>query len=343
MRAVRYDAFRQPPELVDVEDPECTDDGVVIDVTATGLCRSDWHAWMGHDPDVVLPQVPGHEFAGVVSEVGGRVANWRPGDRVTVPFVCACGRCETCLRGQQQVCEDQFQPGFTHWGSFAERVAIGRADVNLVGVPDVMALETAASLGCRFAAAYRAVTYHGRVGPDDWVAIHGCGGVGLSAVMIATAHGARVIGIDVSPAALELARAVGAVETLDSTRTDIVSAVRQLTGGGARVSIDALGSVATCSDSIRSLRPRGRHIQVGLMPAGDDPPVPIAAVIAAELELIGTHGMPAHAYPAMLAEILDGTLQPQRLITRRIPLAEAPSALAGLAKQSGQGITLVIP
>jgi alcohol dehydrogenase len=344
MRAVRYDAFRAPPQVVDVDDPRCPDAGVVIDVAATGLCRSDWHAWMGHDPVVSLPHVPGHEFAGVVADVGAHVQSWRRGDRVTVPFVCACGECDTCRRGEQQVCEFQLQPGFTHWGSLAEMVAIDRADVNLVRIPDAMDLETAASLGCRFSTAYRAVTFHGRVAEGDWVVVHGCGGVGLSAVMIAAAHGGRVIAVDVSPAALERARRLGAAETLDPTRTDVVAAVRDLTGGGARVSLDALGSLATFQSSIRGLRRRGRHIQVGLMVAEDAmPPLPMADVIASELELFGSHGMAAHAYPAMLAEILDGTLAPQRLVAHRLSLADSAAALAALDEQSGGGITMVIP
>jgi alcohol dehydrogenase len=344
MRAVRYSAFQELPELVRVDDPSCPDAGVVIEVAASGLCRSDWHAWMGHDAGVALPQVPGHEFAGVISEVGSEVRQWRQGERVTVPFVCACGSCASCRRGEQQVCEFQFQPGFTHWGAFAERIAIDRADLNLVRVPEVIDLETAASLGCRFSTAYRAVVHHGRVEQDDWIVVHGCGGVGLSAVMVAAARGARVIAVDVSPAALGLARAVGAAALIDGTDTDVVRAVHELTGGGARVSVDALGSVATCRNSILSLRPRGRHIQVGLMMGEDQmAPVPVGRMIAAELELFGSHGMAAHAYPELLAEVADGTLQPQRLIGRRISLAQAPAALAAVGQQSSAGMTIVVP
>jgi D-arabinose 1-dehydrogenase-like Zn-dependent alcohol dehydrogenase len=344
MRAVRYDAFQQPPGLVQVDDPRCPDAGVVIQVVATGLCRSDWHAWMGHDPVVRLPHVPGHELAGVIAEVGSEVEHWRPGERVTVPFVCACGQCRTCRRGEQQVCELQIQPGFTHWGSFADLVAIDRADVNLVRVPEVIGLDTAASLGCRFGTAYRAVVHHGQVSDGDWVAVHGCGGVGLAAVMVAAARGARVVAVDVSPQALELAREFGAEAAVDATATNVVEAVLQLTNGGAAISLDALGSVVTCQNSIRCLRPRGRHIQVGLLLADDDlPPVPMAEVIARELELLGSHGMPAHAYPDMLAEIMTGSLQPQRLITRKIALTDAGAALTQLDQRPGNGITLVIP
>jgi alcohol dehydrogenase len=342
MRAVRYDAFHQLPELIEVDDPRCPPAGVVFAVAATGLCRSDWHGWMGHDPDIGLPHVPGHEFAGLIAEVGPDVRGWTVGDRVTVPFVCACGECATCRRGEQQVCDNQFQPGFTHWGSFAELVAIDRAEVNLVAVPDTIDLQAAASLGCRFSTAYRAVTVHGRVGADDWVAVHGCGGVGLSAVMIAAARGARVIAVDVSPAALDLARSVGAVATLDARTADVVASVRALTGGGAAVSIDALGTTATCQNSIRSLRKRGRHVQIGLLLADDDlPRIPMATVIAAELELIGSHGMAAHDYPSLLAEIEAGALAPQDLIRNRISLDAAPAALADFDRHAPAGITMI--
>jgi D-arabinose 1-dehydrogenase-like Zn-dependent alcohol dehydrogenase len=342
MRAVLYDSFQHAPSLVTVADPACPDAGAVIEVVATGLCRSDWHGWMGHDPDIRLPHVPGHELTGVVAEVGPLVRDWSRGDRVTVPFVCACGDCDTCRRGEHQVCERQFQPGFTAWGSFAELVAIDRADVNLVRIPDGVDFETAASLGCRFASAYRAVVHHGHPDPGDWVVVHGCGGVGLSAVMIAAAHGARVMAVDVSVASLRLAEDVGATVTVNAAECDVVAVVRNVTGGGAQVSIDALGSVTTCQNSIDCLRTRGRHVQVGLMVAEDDMPrVPMAAVIARELEVLGSHGMAAHAYPAMLAEIVNGSLAPQILVRRRIGLDEAGDALAAMNDRPTPGITMI--
>ncbi|MFB9839326.1 alcohol dehydrogenase catalytic domain-containing protein, partial [Actinoallomurus acaciae] len=187
MRAVVFEEFGRMPDLREVPDPAPSPAGVVIRVAATGLCRSDWHGWMGHDSDITLPHVPGHELAGVVEAAGPEVTGWRAGDRVTVPFVCACGRCPACAAGEQQVCERQTQPGFTHWGSFAEYVAVENADVNLVGLPEGLGFAAAAGLGCRFATAYRALTAHGRATPGQWVAVHGCGGVGLSAVMIAAA------------------------------------------------------------------------------------------------------------------------------------------------------------
>ncbi|GAA2983425.1 zinc-dependent alcohol dehydrogenase family protein [Streptomyces fulvorobeus] len=346
MRAVVFEEFGQEARLREVPDPVPSAQGVVVRVEATGLCRSDWHGWMGHDPDITLPHVPGHELAGVVEAVGAGVVNWRPGDRVTVPFVCACGRCEACAAGAQQVCERQTQPGFTHWGSFAEYVALEQADVNLVALPQELSSATAAALGCRFATAFRAVAGQGRVAPGEWVAVHGCGGVGLSAVMIAVACGARVVAVDVSARALELARGFGAVECVDASAhpEGADGAVRELTGGGAHLSIDALGSPVTCAASVRSLRRHGRHVQVGLLPsATGDPVVPMARVIALELEILGSHGMAAHDYRPMMDMVRAGTLRPDLLVTATIPLAAAPAALAAMGAAPGAGVTIIEP
>ncbi len=188
MRAVVFDEFGGPLQVDCVADPTPPHDGVVLAVRAAGICRSDWHGWQGHDPDIkTLPHVPGHEFAGEVLAVGRDVRKWRAGDRVTMPFVAGCGACPECRAGAPQVCDAQFQPGFTAWGAFAEAAAVRYADFNLVRLPDEMDFVTAACFGCRLATAYRAVALQGRVAAGEWVAVHGCGGLGLSAVMIARA------------------------------------------------------------------------------------------------------------------------------------------------------------
>jgi alcohol dehydrogenase len=335
VRALVFDSFAGPLEVREVPAPEPPPGGVVVRVAASGICRSDWHAWQGHDPDVVLPHVPGHELAGTVAAVGAGVRNWSVGDRVTVPFVNACGSCVQCTVGEHQVCTRQTQPGFTHWGSLAEFVALGAADVNLVAVPDSLGLATAAALGCRYATAFRAVVQLGRVRAGEWLVVHGCGGVGLSAVQIAAAAGARVVAVDVAPGALELARQLGAEHVVDGAG-DVPAAVADLTGGGAHVSLDALGAAVTCTNSIASLRPRGRHVQVGLLPpAQGRPEVPMDRVIALELQVFGSHGMAAHAYPELLGLIAAGRLDPRPLVTRELALDEAGVALAEVGRRPG--------
>jgi alcohol dehydrogenase len=343
MKAAIFEAFAQPLTIQNVPDPTVSDDGVVIRVEATGLCRSDWHGWMGHDPDIVLPHVPGHELAGVIEEVGQDVQNWHPGDRVTIPFAVGCGRCAQCLSGNQHICDNYFQPGFTAWGSFARYVAIRYADVNLVRLPATIGFVEAAALGCRFITSFRAVVAQGRVSAGEWVVVHGCGGVGLSAIMIARAMGANVIGVDIKTEALNLAQSVGATHTIDGTQEgNLIGAIHDLTGGGAHVSLDALGSTVTCRNSILSLRKRGRHVQIGLMLADDkEPPLPMAQVIAKELEIVGSHGMQAHAYGPMLAMIEAGSLNLKQLIRKTVTLEESLAELEGMGKFNTLGVTVI--
>jgi alcohol dehydrogenase len=295
---------------------------------------------MGHDDGIVLPHIPGHELAGVIDAVGVGVTRWVAGDRVTVPFICACGTCRQCETGNQQVCDNQAQPGFTQWGSFAEFVSIENAEMNLIALPPELDFVSAAALGCRFSTAYRAVISQGRVRAGEWVAIHGCGGVGLSAIMIAKAAGAQVIGVDVSAEALEVAQELGAVPLLGGG--DVSSVIHGMTDGGAHLSLDAYGSTVTCANSIRSLRKRGRHVQVGLMLAEHAVAgIPMDLVIARELEIVGSHGMAAHEYPAMLARIAAGNIDPRVLVGRTISLEQAPEALATMNGSAHPGMTVI--
>ena len=343
MKAVIYEAFSARPQLCRVPDPTPEAHGVVVRVLATGVCRSDWHGWVGHDPDIELPHVPGHELAGIVEAVGKDVTRWQVGDRVTVPFVGGCGACPECHSGNHQVCDRQFQPGFTHWGSFAEYVSIHYADINLVRLPETLDFPTAASLGCRFVTSFRAVVDQGRVSAGHWVAIHGCGGVGLSAIMIANALGANVIAIDIAEDKLALARSLGAVACVNATGVaSVVEAVVEISQGGVHVSVDALGHPTTCFNSISNLRKRGKHIQVGLMLAENStPPIPMSKVIANELEILGSHGMQAHRYDAMLAMIQAGKLAPEKLIGKRIALEQSIEALVNIDKFETAGVTVV--
>jgi alcohol dehydrogenase len=293
---------------------------------------------------VALPHVPGHELAGTVAEVGEGVTRWQTGDRVTVPFVCGCGVCEYCLAGDAQVCPHQTQPGFTGPGSMAELVALHGADTNLVALPDDVDMVSAASLGCRFATAYRALVGRARLAEGEWLAVHGCGGVGLSAVMIGVALGAHVVAVDVNDAALALARDLGAERLVDARKTpDTVAAVKDVIGGGAHVSVDALGSPQTAVASVRSLRRRGRHVQVGLLLGEQStPPIPMDLVLAKELDVLGSHGMAARDYAGMLDLVGRGLLQPRRLVGRVISLDEAGAAIAEMSGPSPTaGMTVV--
>ncbi|MDR1851056.1 MAG: zinc-dependent alcohol dehydrogenase family protein [Propionibacteriaceae bacterium] len=337
MFAWRYNTYGGPIDVVEMPDPACPADGAVLKVEATGVCRSDWHAWRGHDP-VPLPMVPGHEFAGEIVAVGPGVRSFVVGERVTSPFVNGCGSCSYCLSGQAQVCPEQTQPGFTHPGSFAEYVVVQHADMNLVQLPDALAYESAASLGCRFATAYHALTAQAGLRTGEWLLVVGAGGVGLSAIDVGKGLGARVAAVDTNPAALELAREMGADVVLGF---DELGSVLDLTDGGPDVSLDAVGRPETAAAAVRSLRRRGRHVQVGLMLGPNaEAPLPWADVIAKELRVIGSHGMAAADYPAMLEAVASGKMHPQKLIGKRISFGGLGRALQEMDGVSAPGITV---
>lgn len=329
MRAVRYDAFAAAPVMTEVPDPACPPRGAVIAVHATGVCRSDWHAWQGHDDSVHLPHIPGHEFAGVVAAVGEEVTGFAVGDRVTAPFILACGRCEHCLAGAPQVCPHQRQPGFDLPGAWAEQVVVVEADHNLVALPDGIEMTLAAGLGCRVGTAHHAVRAQADVRPGERVTVFGCGGLGLACVMIALAAGAEVYAIDVSPGALAAAEALGAT-ALPATE-GIVEQVREATDGGAHVTLDALGAAATARAAIESLRPRGRHVQVGLLLGDDaDPALPIGRVIAQELQILGSHGLAVAEYAELLDDIATGRLDLAGTVGRLIDAEALPEAMLAM-------------
>ena len=265
MKAAVYSTFNGAIEIKQVDDPVVTETEAIIEVKASGLCRSDWHGWKGHDPDIQLPHVPGHEFSGVVKEVGSKVTLFQLGDRVTAPFCCGCSNCPQCTKGNQHICDKHFQPGFTDWGSFAQYVQIKNADFNLIKLPSYIDFVSAAGLGCRFITAFHGIVNQGKVVNSMFVAIHGCGGVGLSAVMIASVYGAKVIAVDINEKNLQKAKSFGAEHTINATKEEVVDKVREITKGGANLSMDALGSHETSAHSINCLAKKGKHIQVGIL------------------------------------------------------------------------------
>jgi alcohol dehydrogenase len=254
-----------------------------------------------------------------------------------------CGRCRSCREGHLNTCDQSFTPGFTNWGSFAEQTAIPHADLNLIRLPDRMGSVEAAALGCRFVTAFRAVADQAGLKDGQWLAVYGCGGVGLSAVMIAKALGGRVVAIDISSDKLALAAELGAETTIDAGAVpDAAAAVMEATDGGAHASIDALGSTATALNSIRSLRKHGRHIQVGLMHGADAAPsIPMEQFIMRELELVGSRGLPASAYPRVFDLIGSKAINPARLVTRTVPLEDAFAVLEAMGSFAGVGVTVI--
>ena len=347
MRAAVMEAIRKPLVVREVPDPRPPANGVVVQVEANGICRSDWHLWTGDwswvGIELSLPHVLGHEFCGVIDEIGPEVTRWRTGDRVLVPFSQGEGTCEWCRSGHHNVCDTLLTPGVVSWGGYGRRAAVSYADVNLVRLPEAVGFIEAASMGCRYMTSFHGVVDRANVKAGEWVAVHGCGGIGLSAVQIATALGANVIGVDVTDEKLAFAKELGAVATVNAAKDEPVGVIMDLTKGGAHVSIDALGIATTCRNSIMSLRKRGRHLQVGLTSAAEKGEValPIDLLVLKEASIIGTIGMPAPRFGAMLQMVESGKLKPGLLVHGRITLGEASGVLESMDRFGTVGVTVI--
>jgi D-arabinose 1-dehydrogenase-like Zn-dependent alcohol dehydrogenase len=345
MKAAVLESYNAPLVVRDVPTPDPSKAGAVIKVAANGICRSDWHAWAEHWPGFLkLPHVLGHEMCGIVEAIGPEVSRFAPGQRVIVPFSGGDGSCPRCHGGLSHLCDNPVMPGFRSWGGFAEYVAVDRADLNLVVLPDEVSFLAGAGMGCRFMTAFHGLTDRVHLGAGEWIVVYGCGGIGLSVVEIANCLGAQVIAVDIGVEKLDLARELGAVATVNASEVDDpVSAVRELTGGGAEVSVDALGIQQTCENAVRSLAKRGRHLQIGMTSgqAGGQLQVPIDDVIGGELEIYGSKGMPAHHFAGMLRLVAAGRLDPGRLVTRTVALEDAGDVLASMGRFDTLGFTVI--
>lgn len=342
MRAARLITYRQPLELASVSDPEPGEDGVVLRVLACGVCRSDWHAWSGADPDVVLPMIPGHEFCGEVVAVGARVSRWKAGDRVIAPFILACGHCPDCAQGHQTICADQVVPGFTCDGAFAEYVSVAHADANLSVLPDTMAPEIAAALGCRVTTAWQALVGRAQLQGGEWLAVFGGGGVGISTLLLGKALGARVIVVDIADDKLNYAKTLGADVVVNAATSNAPQAIKDITCGGAHVAIEALGIETTTIAAMKSLRKLGRMVQIG-MPAGphSNMTLPMDALYSGQLAVFGTRGMPSWRYPSLLSLIAGGSVDLSPLVTRHISLSQVSEELAAFDHPTPPGVAVV--
>ncbi len=340
MRAAVLRAFNADLAVEAVADPVCPPDGVVLRVLACGVCRSDWHGWTGEHARIRPGQILGHEYCGEVVAVGP-LARWQLGDRVLAPFILACGSCPSCQSGHSNTCPEQKLPGFTQAGAYAEFVAVPYAH-NLARLPDSLTPALAAGLGCRVTTAWHALTGRASLQAGEWLAVHGTGGVGLAAMLLGRAIGARVVVVDVVREKLDNALALGADAAVDARDGRVAEAVIEITGGGAHVSVEALGIALTTNASIECLRPLGRHVQVG-MPTGHSARMEINmnAVYMRNLALFGTRGMPAWRYPSLLGLIEAGRVDIRPLVARQIGLSGASAELRAFNGPTPPGVAVI--
>ena len=340
MRAAILKAYRKDLVIEQVPDPACEADGVVLKLLACGICRSDWHGWVGEHPRVKPGAIPGHEYCGEVVEAGP-LSRWQVGDRVIAPFILACGQCPECQSGQTTICKSQRVPGFGEPGAYAEYISVPCAH-NLARLPEAISPVLAAGLGCRVTTAWHALTGRADLRAGEWLAVHGTGGIGLSALILGRALGARVVVVDVVAEKLSHALSLGAEAAFDARDGDVAARIVEATGGGAHVSIEALGIEATANASIDCLRPLGRHVQVGL-PTGHTARMDIHmnAVYMKQLAVYGTRGMPAWKYPSLLDMITRGVVDMSPLIARTVPLSAASAELRAFDGPMPPGVAVI--
>lgn len=340
MRAAIIREYRAPLSLETVPDPDCPRDGVVLKLLACGICRSDWHGWVGEHPKVKPGDIPGHEYCGEVVEAGP-LSQWTPGDRVIAPFILACGSCPDCRSGQSTTCRAQTVPGFGSPGAYAEYVRVPH-DHNLARLPDSLSPHLAAGLGCRVTTASHALTGRAALQAGEWLAIHGTGGIGLSCLLIGRALGARVIVTDIVQEKLDHARALGAEAVFNASSSSVAEEIVEFTGGGAHVSVEALGIEATTNASLRSLRPLGRHVQIGL-PTGRHAQmqVDVNTIYMRQLAVYGSRGMPSWRYPSLLSMIETGRLDVTPIVARKVALSDASDELAAFDGPTSPGVAVI--
>lgn len=339
MRAAVVRDFHEDLSIETVADPTCPDNGVVLEVASCGICRSDFHGWTGGHAMVKSGSIMGHEYCGTVVEVGAN-AQHKIGDRLIAPFILGCGSCPACHTGASNTCANQIVPGFGAQGAYAEFVAVP-FDHNLVHLPEAMTPALAAGLGCRVTTAWHALTDRAQVRAGEWVAIHGTGGIGLATLLLAKMLGAQVVVVDIVEDKLTYAKAHGADATVNAADVDAAEAIRDITGGGAQVSIEALGVAVTTNASVECLATLGRHVQVG-MPAGSGMiEINMRAIYSKQLSFFGTRGMPSWKYPSLLGMIERGEVDISPMVARKVPLSTASAELRAMKGPTSPGTAVI--
>lgn len=271
MKAAVVNEFHQKLEIKEVPVPEIDHGEVLVKIKACGVCHTDLHAAHGDWPvKPKLPLIPGHEGVGTVVKVGDGVTSLKVGDRVGIPWLySACGECEYCLTGNETLCKDQLNAGYSVDGGYAEYCKAPAAYV--AKIPDSLSFEEAAPIFCAGVTTYKALKVT-NAKPGEWVAIYGIGGLGHVALQYARAMGLNVIAVDIQDEKLNLARELGADLTVNSSRVDPVEEIERLVGG-AHAAVSVAVTPKAFEQAYRSIRRGGTLVVVGL-PTGEIP-IPI--------------------------------------------------------------------
>jgi alcohol dehydrogenase, propanol-preferring len=338
MKAAIFRGAKLPLDVEELPTPEPGPGEILVRVAACGVCHTDLH-YVDHGTPTFKPPplVLGHEIAGIVAETGAGVERFATGDRVLLPAVLPCGSCTLCRTGRENVCERSVMLGNNVDGGYAEYIVIEAR--HAFELPAEVPLVEGSIIADALTTPYHAVVNRGGVRPGDRVVVVGCGGIGLNVIQMAAALGARVVGVDLSPSKLEWARRMGAVEVLDPTsvpRPD--RALRELTGGGADVAFECVGTPVCQQQALDALRTGGRLVLVGYSPEAMS--LNSGRVMFRELEVVGSLGCRPVDYPRVIELARQGRVQVAELVTHRFPLADINLAFDTL--RAGDAVRAVV-
>ncbi|MEJ2343437.1 MAG: zinc-binding dehydrogenase [Gemmatimonadales bacterium] len=338
MRAAVFHGAESGLSIEEVPTPSPVPGEALVRVAGCGMCHTDLH-YLDHGVPTFKPPpiILGHEAAGTVAAVGEGVTDWSEGDRVLIPAVLSCGRCRFCRMGRENLCERLEMLGNHIDGAYAEYVAVNASE--LVAVPEEIPLDKASVIADAVSTPYHAVKHRGRVRTGDTVAVVGCGGVGLNIVQCAAAAGGRVIAIDLNEERLEIARTLGAEETINPEGVERLDKhVRKLTGGGVDVAFEAIGQPATVEMAFSLLRKGARLCVIGF--SHEPATIPVGKLMFFELEMVGSLGCGGGDYPEIVELVRQGKLQLDPVVSGTIPLEEIEEGFDRLRR--GEGVRWVV-
>jgi S-(hydroxymethyl)glutathione dehydrogenase/alcohol dehydrogenase len=347
MKAAVVHSRSAPFTLEDLRDPEPGPGEILVRVAACGVCHTDLHI---HDGSVAFPfpAVLGHEVSGTVAAIGEGVDHLEEGANIVGAFIMPCGTCRMCTTGREELCEPFFAHNRLNGTLYDGRTRLFDAAGNPVwmysmgglaqyavmpalaaaAIPASAPLSDSAILGCAFLTAYGALVHVGGLQAGASVAVLGAGGVGLSAIEVAAALGAaEIVAVDIAEDRLKTATELGATATVNATKTDAVAAVRDITGHGADIVLEAIGQPRTFRQATEMVSDGGRCVMVGIAPVGLAAEVEITRLVRRKIQVCGSFGGRPRQDLADLARLAaDGLLDPSALVSRRFPLEQADLA-----------------
>jgi len=341
MKCMVLEEFNAPLVPRERDIPAPGPDDVLLKVGACGMCQTDLKIWSGTHPAIKgLPRVLGHEVAGEVVEVGKSADKQLIGKHAVVYFYLSCGECAFCRSGRDMFCTHlKGQVGFSLDGGYAEYVRVPASSLFLI--PADIPFKEAAIITDAIATPYRALTAKVKIQPGQTLAVLGAGGLGLHAIQIARAFGARVTAVDISERALSKAREVGAEKTFQITKDDPAQGILELSGGdGFDAVMDFVGKPAIQQLGLRLLKVAGKFVAVGYNLV-DPFQIHSLLLVSRELEVYGSRAAGRKDLKETIDLVSSGKVKP--VVVESHPLADANVALRKLVQGDLVGRSVLVP